>query len=140
MKRFIIIISLMLSSLAVSAHNHKHECNHDHESEAVAENPQQYVQVVCPNCGGAKLVIAGYDYWGNPITVPCAVCQGRGWIVQVVAPQPQPSYNPSFDGKTSYHAECNRTWCKCKLFVPKKTGSTECTCGHPMSAHTKRYL
>lgn len=138
MNRFIIIMSLVLSSLAVSAHNHKHECNHDHESEAVAENPQQYVQVVCPNCGGAKLVVAGYDYWGNTITVPCALCQGRGWIVQL-APPPQQSNNPSFRGNTYYAECCHHKFCK--MFVPEKTGSAKCkTCGCLKKAHVIRTM
>ena len=143
MKRLIMILAMALAAVAASAHNHDDEgCEcHSHEPVESSEIPQQYVQVTCPNCAGARFVIAGYDYYGNMITAPCALCQGRGWITQMVAPPPQPSpYNPSFDARTSYHAECNRTGCKCKLFVPNKTGSTTCTCGHPKSAHTKRYL
>ena len=144
MKRLIIIMSLMLSAVSVSAHNHNDECDHEHNSaELVAENPQQYVTVPCPNCGGACYVIYGYNYWGYPLTVPCFYCQGRGWVVQMVTPPPQlqpAPNNPSFRGSSSYHAECNVTGCKCKLFVPQRTGSTKCTCEHRMSAHTKRYL
>ena len=134
MKRIVIIFLMLFSAFFVSAHNHDHECNHSPEQESVTDYPQQYVQVTCPNCAGYKVVVGGIDYWGNPVYFPCPYCQGRGWIYQLVQSQ------PSFQGRTPYYAECNRTFCKCKLFVPKRTGSSECTCGHSMQAHTKRYL
>ena len=94
---------------------------------------QNYIQVACPNCGGNKVVCVGYDYFGNPMWQTCGYCSGQGWVYQQ-----EPQYNPTFEGRQPYYAECNR--CDCKLFIPERKGSTKCTCGHLKSAQTKRYL
>lgn len=48
------------------------------------------------------------------------------------------TYNPSFQGRQSYAAECSHHR-NCKLFVPERSGSTKCICGCLKSAHVKRY-
>ena len=47
------------------------------------------------------------------------------------------SYNPSFQGRDPYYAECSH--CSCKFFVAERSGSTTCVCGHSKFSHVKRY-
>lgn len=54
---------------------------------------QNYTREVCPYCSGNGAVFSGYyDYNGNPVFVPCAYCQGTGYILVPA------SNSPSFQG------------------------------------------
>ena len=46
--------------------------------------------------------------------------------------------SPTSQPRKAYSAEC--VHCKCKGFVPERTGSTRCVCGHLKNSHVKRYF
>ena len=55
---------------------------------------QNYTREICPYCNGNRAVFSGYyDYYGNPVLVPCANCQGTGYVLV-----PTSTNSPSFQG------------------------------------------
>lgn len=96
-------------------------CEYETSSDAVPEYfvEDEQISSPCGECNGTGIV---YTYYG-PVT--CYVCKGNG-------------VNISFKSRQAYYAECSHHR-GCKLFEPKRTGSTTCKCGCSMYSHTKRY-
>lgn len=73
MKRLITIVLLHLITLCV----------------VIAQN---YTREICSYCSGNGAVFSGYyDYFGNPMFVPCQNCKGTGFVLV-----PTSSNSPSF--------------------------------------------
>lgn len=99
-------------------------------SDAAYEQNSQKIR--CPECNGEGQ-IKWVTPWGTTELITCSYCKSFGWTWATVTME---------GNRKVYYAECSRhrDGCRCKLFNPEKSGSSKCRCGHPKSAHVKRYL
>lgn len=122
MKKFLLIITLTFFALLTTS-----------------SSPQTPVR--CSTCGGAGVVVVGYNYYGA-VTNYCPSCGGRGYIIYQ-------QNNPSFQGNQLVRtdAKCKKGGCRCSGYIGYKTSGGlykgACqntdgwghTCGHSPKDH-----